>query len=139
MQFLDEIIEQIDGISDKILLQAIKETDNGTYKEIKDKLSSYNEEIFGEQDMTKPKDISTITNSEQITAHIVNDAIAKLDNRAQEVKPFDEFIEETGPTEPTEPDHDLPKGKEEGETPEDSLESDTDDVEDHSEYEKGEI
>lgn len=136
MQFLDEIIEQIDGISDKILLQAIKETDNGTYKEIKDKLSSYNEEIFGEQDMTKPKDISTITNSEQITAHIVNDAIAKLDKKAQEVKPFDEFI---GETEPTEPDHDLPKGKEEGETPEDSLESDTDDVEDHSEYEKGEI
>ena len=86
--------------------------------------------------MTKPKDISTITNSEQITAHIVNDAIAKLDKKAQEVKPFDEFIEET---EPTEPDHDLPKGKEEVEVPEDNLESDTDDVEDHSEYEKGEI
>ena len=136
MKFLDEIIKQIDETSDKVLQQAIKETDNGTYKEIKDRLSSYNEEIFGEQDMTKPKDISTITNSEQITAHIVNDAIAKLDKKAQEVKPFDEFIEET---EPTEPDHDLPKGKEEGETPEDSLESDTDDVEDHSEYEKGEI
>lgn len=136
MQFLDEIIKQIDETSDKVLQQAIKETDNGTYKEIKDRLSSYNEEIFGEQDMTKPKDISTITNSEQITAHIVNDAIAKLDKKAQEVKPFDEFIEET---EPTEPDHDLPKGKEEVEVPEDNLESDTDDVEDHSEYEKGEI
>lgn len=135
MQFLDEIIKQIDETSDKVLQQAIKETDNGTYKEIKDRLSSYNEEIFGEQDMTKPKDISTITNSEQITAHIVNDAIAKLDKKAQEVKPFDEFIEET---EPTEPDHDLPKGKEEVEVPEDNLKSDTDDVEDHSEYEKGE-
>ena len=137
MQFLDEIIEQIDETSDKVLQQAIKETDNGTYKEIKDRLSSYNEEIFGEQDMTKPKDISTITNSEQITAHIVNDAIAKLDKKAQEVKPFEEFIQDT--EEPTEPDHDLPKGKEEVEVPEDNLESDTDDVEDHSEYEKGEI
>lgn len=136
MQFLDEIIEQIDETSDKVLQQAIKETDNGTYKEIKDRLSSYNEEIFGEQDMTKPKDISTITNSEQITAHIVNDAIAKLDKKAQEVRPFDGFVEES---EPTEPDHDLPKGKEEVEVPEDNLESDTDDVEDHSEYEKGEI
>lgn len=137
MQFLDEIIEQIDETSDKVLQQAIKETDNGTYKEIKDRLSSYNEEIFGEQDMTKPKDISTITNSEQITAHIVNDAIAKLDKKSQEVKPFEELVEDV--EEPTEPDHDLPKGKEDVEVPEDSLESDTDDVEDHSEYEKGEI
>ena len=137
MEFLYEIIKQIDETSNKVLQQAIKETDNGTYKEIKDRLSSYNEEIFGEQDMTKPKDISTITNSEQITAHIVNDAIAKLDKKAQEVKPFEELIEDT--KEPTEPDHDLPKGKEEVEVPEDSLESDTDDVEDHSEYEKGEV
>lgn len=137
MQFLDEIIEQIDETSDKVLEQAIKETDNGTYKEIKDRLSNYNEEIFGEQDMTKPKDISTITNSEQITAHIVNDAIAKLDKKAQEVKPFEELAEDV--EEPTEPDHDLPKGKEEVEVPEDSLESDTDDVEDHSEYENGEV
>lgn len=90
--FLDELKEELEQYSDRVLEQAVSETNNGTYNQIRNKLYEY------QQELTKNDEgMDTVTESELeedsqtqtlITIQVVNDAITKLDNKMQNVKPF---------------------------------------------------
>lgn len=92
--FLDELKEELEQYSDRVLEQAVSETNNGTYNQIRNKLYEY------QQELTKNDEgMDTVTESELeedsqtqtlITIQVVNDAITKLDNKMQNVKPFAE-------------------------------------------------
>ena len=90
--FLDQLKEELEQYSDRVLEQAVSETNNGTYNQIRNKLYEY------QQELTKNDEgMDTVTESELeedsqtqtlITIQVVNDAITKLDNKMQNVKPF---------------------------------------------------
>lgn len=92
--FLDELKEELEQYSDRVLEQAVSETNNGTYNQIRNKLYEY------QQELTKNDEgMDTVTESELeesfqtqtlITIQVVNDAITKLDNKIQNIKPFAE-------------------------------------------------
>lgn len=92
--FLDELKEELEQYSDRVLEQAVSETNNGTYNQIRNKLYEY------QQELTKNDEgMDTVTESELeesfqtqtlITIQVVNDAITKLDNKMQNIKPFAE-------------------------------------------------
>lgn len=90
--FLDELKEELEQYSDRVLEQAVSETNNGTYNQIRNKLYEYQQEltkndegmdIVTESELEEDSQTQTL-----ITIQVVNDAITKLDNKMQNVKPF---------------------------------------------------
>lgn len=90
--FLDELKEELEQYSDRVLEQAVSETNNGTYNQIRNKLYEY------QQELTKNDEgMDTVTESELeedsqtqtlITIQVVNDAITKLDSKMEKIRPF---------------------------------------------------
>lgn len=109
-----DIESKIDELARELLYEVAKEVDNKNYFEIKNQLCNY--------DCHKIED----TQTRIITYNLIIKAREILDKEIENVILFKD-------------NYNLPKEKEKVEAPEDNLESDTDDVEDHSEYEKGEI
>ena len=92
--FLDELKEELEQYSDRVLEQAVSETNNGTYNQIRNKLYEYQQELT-----SNDRGMDYVTESELeegsqtqtlITIQVVNDAITKLDNKMQNIKPFAE-------------------------------------------------
>ena len=102
--FLDELKEELEQYSDRVLEQAVSETNNGTYNQIRNKLYEY------QQELTKnDEDMDAVTESELeesfqtqtlITIQVVNDAITKLDNKMQNIKPFADIEKTSDVNEP---------------------------------------
>lgn len=94
MEFLKEIEEELEQYSDRVLEQAVSETNNGTYNQIRNKLYEYQQELTkndeGMDDVTESELEESSQTQTLITIQVVNDAITKLDNKMQNVKPFAE-------------------------------------------------
>ncbi|AHG24015.1 hypothetical protein SEP9_094 [Staphylococcus phage vB_SepS_SEP9] len=92
--FLDELKEELEQYSDRVLEQAVSETNNGTYNQIRNKLYEYQQELTnndrGMDDVTESELEESSQTQTLITIQVVNDAITKLDNKMQNVKPFAE-------------------------------------------------
>lgn len=92
--FLDELKEELEQYSDRILEQAVSETNNGTYNQIRNKLYEYQQELTsndrGMDDVTESELEEGSQTQTLITIQVVNDAITKLDNKMQNIKPFAE-------------------------------------------------
>ena len=92
--FLDELKEELEQYSDRVLEQAVSETNNGTYNQIRNKLYEYQQELTkndrGMDDITESELEEGSQTQTLITIQVVNDAITKLDNKMQNVKPFAE-------------------------------------------------
>ena len=86
--FLDELKEELEQYSDRILEQAISETDNGTYNQIREKLYDYQQEYSDKKmsmDNADEKDTGAET---MIVIQVINDAITKLDSKMEKIRPF---------------------------------------------------
>ena len=92
--FLDELKEELEQYSDRVLEQAVSETNNGTYNQIRNKLYEYQQELTKNDEGMDAVTESELEESSQtqtlITIQVVNDAITKLDNKMQNIKPFAE-------------------------------------------------
>lgn len=92
--FLDELKEELEQYSDRVLEQAVSETNNGTYNQIRNKLYEYQQELTsndrGMDDVTESELEEGSQTQTLITIQVVNDAITKLDNKMQNIKPFAE-------------------------------------------------
>lgn len=92
--FLDELKEELEQYSDRVLEKAVSETNNGTYNQIRNKLYEYQQELTsndrGMDDVTESELEEGSQTQTLITIQVVNDAITKLDNKMQNIKPFAE-------------------------------------------------
>lgn len=88
MEFLKEIEEELVKYSDRILEQAISETDNGTYNQIREKLYNYQQEYSGKKmSMDNADEVDTGAET-MIVIQVINDAITKLDSKMEQIRPF---------------------------------------------------
>lgn len=88
MEFLKEIEEELVKYSDRILEQAISETDNGTYNQIREKLYNYQQE-YSDRKMSMDNADEVDTGAEtMIVIQVINDAITKLDSKMEQIRPF---------------------------------------------------
>lgn len=88
MEFLKEMEEELVKYSDRILEQAISETSNGTYNQIREKLYNYQQE-YSDRKMSMDNADEEDTGAEtMIVIQVINDAITKLDSKMEQIRPF---------------------------------------------------